>query len=110
MFLRRVTWDQRINPGVGPVTFGSEVPIELFQLEPLVAQLKSIQLPPFIPVATVGIDGTSYGLELGSFRLSARLSWWETPPPEWAALQSWHAEAVTSFEALLPASTPTIDS
>ena len=106
MFLRRVTWHH--IPSIEPITFGSEVPIEPTQLEPLLAQLKSIQIPPFIRVPTVGIDGTTYGIEIRSFRVSARLSWWETPPAEWAALQSWHAQAVATFEALLPASTPSV--
>jgi hypothetical protein len=29
-------------------------------------------------------------------------------PPEWAALGTWHAEAVEKFDGLLPASTPGI--
>lgn len=109
LFLRRITWDQSQILSTGPVTFGSEVPIEPFHLEPLLAQLESIQIPPFISVATVGIDGTTYGIEVGSFRLSARVSWWETPPAEWAALHSWHAQAVAAFEAFLPASTPSLE-
>lgn len=105
MFLRRVTWDQS-RLSIEPITFASEVPIEQPHLEPLLTQLQSIQIPPFISVPTAGIDGTTYGVELGSFRLSAHLSWWETPPAEWAALHSWHAQAVATFEPLLPASTP----
>jgi hypothetical protein len=108
VFLRRVTWDQRHPLSTEPVTYGSEVPIKPHLYEPLLAQLRSIQLPPFIAVATLGIDGTSYGVEIGAFGLSARLSWWETPPREWAALHSWHADAVARFDALLPASTPSV--
>jgi hypothetical protein len=109
VFLRRVTWDQTHVLGM-PVTFGSEAPIEAQApaYEELLARLRDIQLPPFIKVATCGIDGTSYGVEIGAFGLSARLSWWETPPPEWAALVSWHAETVEKFDGLLPASTPDI--
>jgi hypothetical protein len=108
MFLRRVTWDQSHTLSIEPVTFGSEVPVEVFHLEPLLAQLKSIRLPPFITVPTLGIDGTPYGIEVGSFTLSARLSWWETPPREWSELHTWHAQAIAGFEALLPASTTSV--
>lgn len=104
MFVRRVTWDQSLL-SIEPVTYGSEAPIELSHLEPLLAELKNIELPPFMSVPTVGIDGTTYGIEIGVFRLSARLSWWETPPAEWAALHRWHAEAIARFDALLPEST-----
>lgn len=107
VFLRRVTWDQSHVLGT-PVTFGSEVQIEAPAYEGLVSRLRDIQLPPFITVATGGIDGTSYGVEIGAFRYSARLSWWQTPPAEWAALESWHSDAIEKFDGLLPASTPGI--
>lgn len=108
MFLRRVTWDKS-KISVTPVTYGSEAPIEALAYEGLLSRLREIQLPPFIAVATLGIDGTSYGIEIGAFfGRSARLSWWETPPPEWAALGTWHSEAVEKFDGLLPARTPTI--
>lgn len=105
VFLRRITWDQSHVLGT-PVTFASEAPIQAPAYEGLLLRLREIELPPFITVATSGIDGTTFGIEIGAFGLSARLSWWETPPPEWAALETWHAEAVEKFDELLPASTP----
>ena len=108
MFLRRVTWGKSDVLAITPVTFGSEAPIEAPAYEGLLLRLREIQLPPFITVSRLGLDGISYGIETSAFGLSARLSWWETPPPQWAALETWHAEAVEKFDGLLPASTPSI--
>ena len=108
VFLRRVTWDQSQVLASRPVTFGSEVLIEAREYQGLLSQLREIQLPPFITVAQHGIDGVSYGVEVAAFGLSARLSWWQTPPAEWAALESWHSEAIEKFDGLLPVSTPSI--
>ena len=106
LFLRRITWDQRRPVIAEPITYGSEVPLDAAAFETLLHRLQAIELPPFLPVSTVGIDGTSYGVEVGSFGLSARLSWWESPPDAWSPLEEWHASAVAQFEGLLPASTP----
>jgi hypothetical protein len=107
-FLRRITWDQRHPLADTPVTYGAEVEIDTSVHEPLLAGLRGIRLPPFIPASTVGIDGTTYGVEAGDYMRSARVAWWETPPAEWAGLGLWHAEAIARFEALLPASTPSV--
>jgi hypothetical protein len=108
-FLRRVVWDQRQRVlTTEPRTFGAESPIETSVVLALKEELSSLRLPPFIPVNTTGLDGITYGVELGSFALSARLSWWCSPPDEWALLARWHAEAVKQFESLLPQTTPSI--
>lgn len=109
MFLRRVIWDRSDMLAITPVTFGSEAQIEAPAYEGLLLRLREMQLSPFITVARLGLDGTTYGIETSVFGLAARLSWWETPPPEWAALGTWHAEAVETFAGLLPASTATFD-
>jgi hypothetical protein len=106
VFLRRVTWDKSQWLFTTPDTFGSEVLIEAPAYEGLLSRLREIQLPPFINLASLGIDGITYGIEINLFGLSTRLSWWNTPPPEWAALGTWHAEAIEKFDGLLPASTP----
>jgi hypothetical protein len=108
VFVRRVTWDRSQTQTVTPETFGSEVPIEAQAYEGLLSRLREIQLPPFMTVARLGLDGVSYGVEVAVFGLSARLSWWQTAPPEWAGLESWHSEAIEKFDGLLPVSTPSI--
>jgi len=108
LFLRRITWDHRRPVIAEPNTYGSEVPLDAAVFEGLLHRLQAIDLPPFLPVSTVGIDGTSYGVEVGSFGLSARLSWWESAPKAWSLLEEWHASAITQFEGLLPASTPSL--
>ena len=108
VFLRRVTWDKSQWLDFTPVTFGSEVLIEAPAYEGLLSRLREIQLPPFINFNRLGLDGVTYGIEISVFGLSARLSWWDTPPPEWAALGTWHAEAIEKFDGLLPTSTPSI--
>jgi hypothetical protein len=108
VFLRRVTWDKSQTPAITPDTFGSEVAIEASAYEGLFSRLRDIQLRPFITVARLGLDGVTHGVEISVFGLFARLSWWNTPPPEWAALGTWHAEAIEKFDGLLPTSTPDI--
>jgi hypothetical protein len=108
-FLRRVTLEQRHPFTPERATYGAEVPLQSSVFNALATELRAIELAPFIAVSTLGIDGTSYGVEVGGFALSTRLSWWETPPQNWASLEQWHAHAVAQFEALLPASTPSIE-
>lgn len=109
VFLRRVTWDKRHPASLTPATYGSEVLVESATYEPLLSRLRAVQVLPFIPVSTFGIDGTLCGIEIGAvFDVSARLIWWETPPAEWSELHSWHLAAVREFDALLPASTPSV--
>lgn len=109
LFLRRITWNQRHSLGSEPVTYGSEVPLPQSEFNKILSDLRAIELAPFIAVATAGIDGTSYGIEVGGFGVSAKLNWWETPPVNWDPLHQWHANAIAHFEALLPASTLEID-
>ena len=104
--VRRITWAQSKTIAPQPVTYGAEAAIEESALNKLLNELAKIQLPPFLDVPTLGIDGASYGVEIGSFGASARLCWWNKLPQEWAALQQWHERAVQQFESLLPARTP----
>ena len=82
--------------------------IEAPAYEGLLSRLREIQLPPFITSNRLGLDGITYGIEISVFGHSARLSWWNTPLPEWAALGTWHAEAIEKLDGLLPTSTPSI--
>jgi hypothetical protein len=108
LFLRRVVWDQRRRDVPEPITFGSEVPLDSKEYSLLLDELQVIKVPPFLSVSTVGLDGTSYGVESGSYMLSARLAWWEAAPAAWAPLQQWHERAASAFESLLPLATTSI--
>lgn len=101
-FLRRVTWDQRVMSPSSPVTYGAEVPIDRTFAESVEQALQAIQLPAFIPVNTIGLDGVSNGVEVGSYMASATFRWWCEPPELWHALSTWHSNTIRSFEALLP--------
>lgn len=105
-FVRRVVWDQVRAVGLEPVTYGAESPVAEDSFRDLLAELRAMQLAPFAATSTVGIDGTSYGVEVGAFTPSGRLSWWGQPAAGWAPLQAWHTRAIERFESLLPASTP----
>ncbi len=109
LFLRRIVWDQGRTGRLKPTTYGSEVPLEHSVFDELVADLQAIELPPFLAVSTIGLDGTSYGVETGSYMLSARLAWWQTPPEAWEPLRNWHARASALFDSLLPTATPEFD-
>jgi hypothetical protein len=104
-FIRRVVWDQVRTVDSEPVTYGAESPVEEESFRELLTELRAMQAAPFALASTMGIDGTSYGVEVGGIRPSGRMSWWGKPPIGWAALQAWHARAIERFEALLPAST-----
>lgn len=108
-FVRRITWDPFHLLADTPVTYGAEAVIPAAVYEPLLSALRGIQLPAFQPAGNaVGIDGTTYGVESGNYMHSARVTWWETPPTQWAALARWHADAIARFESLLPAMTPSV--
>jgi hypothetical protein len=105
LFLRRIVWDQRAG-GLTPALYGAEAPLEKEVFGKLLAELRGIELPPFVEVSTIGIDGVSCGIETGSYMASASLAWWGTPPAAWAPLANWHAHAMAVFEGMLPLSTP----
>jgi hypothetical protein len=106
LFLRRIVWDQGRTEGLKPTTYGSEVPLEKPVLDMLLAELQAVELPPFLPVSSIGLDGTTYGVEAGSYMLSARLTWWEAPPKAWEPLRDWHMRTAALFDSLLPLATP----
>ena len=108
LFLRRIAWDHRRLVISDPITYGSEVLIERSTFDSLSSELHDIELMPFAPVSTLGIDGTTYGVEVGDFGVSARLSWWASPPADWVPVQEWHERAVALFESLLPAQTTSL--
>jgi len=41
---------------------------------------------------SVGLDGTSSGLQTYGFMGGVRLSWWQNGPPEWREIITWTAE------------------
>jgi len=104
-FIRRVVWDQVLTVDSEPVTYGSESPVEEESFRALLSELQAMQVTPFALASTMGIDGTSYGVEVGGINPSGRMSWWGKPPLGWAPLQEWHARATELLESFLPAST-----
>ena len=88
-----------------PVVFGAEVKIPKRDVARLLAELEAIEIPPFVPVSTFGIDGVSFGIEYGQRIASASISWWGDPPEPWKVLAFWHARTLEAFQDLLPAST-----
>jgi hypothetical protein len=104
LFLRRVVWDRLDRSGMPqPVTYGCEVPLRQEIVAPVLGELAAIRLVPFPMASTLGLDGTSYGVERGTGFRSARLSWWDVHPEDWAPLHQWHEQTAASFDALLPA-------
>ena len=104
-FVRRVVYDQTPTVDAQPITFGAESPVAEENFSGLLSELRSMQLSPFALASTVGIDGTSYGVEVGGFGKSGLMSWWGKPPTGWAPFQTWHACAIERLESLLPPST-----
>jgi hypothetical protein len=104
-FVRRVVWEQARTVGAQPITYGAESPIAEEGFSTLLAELRAMQLSPFAVASTAGIDGTTYGVEVGGSGKSGLMSWWGKPPAGWAALQAWHVRAIGRLESLLPSST-----
>ncbi|MCR8958699.1 hypothetical protein M0765_013470 [Variovorax sp. S2] len=104
-FVRRVVWDQVPTVDSQPITFGAESPVVEESFSGLLSELRTMQLSPFALASTIGIDGTSYGVEVGGFGKSGFMSWWGKPPVGWAPLEAWHARAIKQLESLLPSST-----
>jgi hypothetical protein len=105
-FLRRVVWDQRkLEVTSEPATFAAEVALKEEDWKPLVTELEQIELPAFVPVNTIGIDGVTYGVEVGGFMTSASFRWWCDPPERWKGLSMWHRKAMHELQKQLPPST-----
>lgn len=104
-FVRRVVWDQVPTVDSEPITYGSESPVVKENFSGLLSELRAMQLSPFALASPVGIDGTTYGVEVGGFGKSGLMSWWGKPPVGWAPLQAWHARAIEQLESLLPSGT-----
>ena len=110
--VRRVEWDHLADaplrdafPDAAPTTFAADAQLPVALADELLSELAAIHLPPFLPVSTLGLDGTSYAIEFGSSWRSAALSWWCEPPEEWQTLASFHERALALFERFLPVST-----
>ena len=110
--MRRVEWDHAADYGLGdavpesaPTTFGADAPLHVAPVQELLDELAAISLPPFLPVATLGLDGASFAVLFGDAWRSACLSWWCDPPEEWQPLVRCYERAIALFERHLPAST-----
>lgn len=110
--VRRIEWDhvadkQAVDavPESAPTTYGADAQLPVSAVQELLDEMARISLPPFLPVATLGIDGVSFAIYFGDFWRSACLSWWGEPPGEWQPLARCYERAVALFERHLPLST-----
>jgi len=62
-------------------------------------RFRSITLPAFVDLKSIGCDGTSYEFCFGRYFLSARYHWWETPPDEWKPLSEAVSEILKYLES-----------
>src|SRR5260221_7141095 len=117
--VRRIEWDHVADAqlrdamlAAPPTTFGADAQLPFVAAKKLLDDLASISLPPFLPVATLGIDGTTFAIGFGNSWRSASLSWWGNPPEPWQPLALSYERAISLFEEFLPVSTlrnPQID-
>ena len=110
--VRRIEWDHAADYGVGditpesaPATFGADAQLPVAPVQALLSELAAVSLAPFLPVATLGLDGVSFAVLFGDAWRSACLSWWCEPPEEWQPLVGCYERAVALFERHLPVST-----
>lgn len=101
-YVRRLTWDQSRHTTGTFAFFGSEslLPKEIWS--PFAAELDRQTIQPFVPINGIFRDGTIFGIERISDCVTARLTWWQYPPPGWEALARWHTAVIAAFQSLLP--------
>jgi hypothetical protein len=105
-FVRRVVYVRRSAAGeIWHDTFASEARLAEPVALSVVRDLRAICIVPFVKLSGLGLDGTAYGIETGSFMAQVRLSWWGKAPEEWGALRSWYAATIGVLESQLPPST-----
>ena len=63
----------------------------------LCAKAAMLKVPVFAAKSSVGLDGTSYQLALGSSPLVARFEWWNSPPEGWEPLKTLVDEIIAAF-------------
>jgi hypothetical protein len=103
LVVRRITWDRDPKLNIAsPALCGSHAEIPSSLLGPCLDTLRALLVPPFVATPAVGLDGTSYAVEVGSFSSCASLQWWEEGPPGWEALTEWFHSTVNLVERALP--------
>jgi hypothetical protein len=106
--VRRLEWDRFKDsrwPRGEPTIYGSESPVPTEEARSIVQRLRAISLPPFVEPRSFGIDGVTFGVEMMSYSMNRRLSWWCDAPEGWEPLAEWLGDTVAAFDALLPEST-----
>lgn len=106
-YVRRLQWDAAFELPTSrgePDIFGAEARLEPKVAIDLLASMRAVRFEPLHNVGVTGIDGTTFGVAVGSFQTSTRLQWWSVIPPEWKPLQEWHDHAVSIFERAMPES------
>lgn len=77
------------GPGVRqlPTIEEFDAEIDATLVNGLCAKAATIRVPVFTAKSSIGLDGTSYQLALGSSPLVARFEWWNSPPEGWEPLK-----------------------
>lgn len=82
----------RLSYGAGirqlPTIEEFDAEVEAALVDDLCAKAATLKVPPFAGKSTLGLDGTSYQLALGSSPCAARFEWWHFPPEGWEPLQT----------------------
>ena len=74
-------------------------PIDLSQIEKLLAQFRNVRVSLAVTNPSVGCDGESYELTIGGAFCHARIAWWDQLPNEWRGLAPAIAELSSLFES-----------
>lgn len=82
---------RRHGPRLDPTMLYRKAPIDAASVEAL-RRASAIVVPASPTPGASGLDGTRWILQCGAGGAMSRHQWWETPPPEWAALAALHRE------------------
>lgn len=108
--VRRIVWHRKDFQATiaAPTTYGADGLLSKKNGDALIFKLSTIKVPAFRMRDAVVLDGITYGIWMTTSLCRTELSWWCEPPEGWGKLGEWHNDAMQTFNALLPARTPTV--
>lgn len=104
--VRRMTWAQARRPLEPAQTYVAEAFLPGTVAEALIEGFDVRYCPVEELPATLGIDGTTFGVAVPDVIAPVwSAEWWWRPPGEWRALADWHDQAHPQLDAWLPQAT-----
>lgn len=88
-----------------PSTFAADARLPRDDIDELLLRLSELDFPIFKESQLGGIDGVTFGLQLGKIRPGAEFAWWSRIPADAQEIATIYLQLVQVFESSLPAHT-----